>query len=345
MLKARFFTVLFVLLLAVTGPTQARQLYNVAILVVDDFTGSSIVPEFEAGENCAVNLEEQAYAVRGSSDAPLDQPHGDVVTSQIEEMLTEAGLESIPLIQVDIHGATTSEAAAAIQQAISANPADFYVINMSFAVIPCEYVQAIADMGGELLDARNAGDLNRYRSLFQRAVVFYGDQVYPAMSQHAQDLENLDPLQELFTSLGNSVIPVASAGNFGLKFPFWPGGWSQVISVSGSTGQGYHPPASWDKKKDTPLLMQDSGQPNKKNRVSNYGEIMMPGEYTDPDGNGYLGTSFAAPRLTVALANYLMQVGSANCGPALAYGDWENLTLTEAAQQYCPDLVAYLPQP
>lgn len=220
---------------------------------------------------------------------------------------------------------------------------------MSFAIIPCEYIQALADMGGQLLDARNAGDLNRYRSLFERAVVFYGDQVYPAMSQHAQDLQNLDPLQDLLTSLGSNVIPVASAGNFGLKFPFWPGAWSQVVSVSGSTGQGFYPSASWDKKKDTPLLTQDSGQQGKKKLVSNYGEIMMPGEYTDTDGNSFLGTSFAAPRLTVVLARYLTQVGSANCrnangGPGLAYGDWKNLTIQEAAQQYCPDLTVFLPQ-
>src|SRR5512133_2638512 len=218
MFKARFFTILFVVLLQAIYPAssiKARQPYSIAILVVDDFTGSDIteVPAFEPGENCAVNLEEQAFAVRGMTDMPLEQPHGEVVYTQIESMLTEAGLGSIPLIQVDIHNATTSEAAAAIQQAMSDNPADFYVINMSFAVIPCEYVQALADMGGELLDARNARDLNHYRSLFERAVVFYGDQVYPAMSQHAQDLENLDPLQDLFASLGSTVIPVASAGN------------------------------------------------------------------------------------------------------------------------------------
>jgi hypothetical protein len=253
----------------------------------------------------------------------------------------------ITLVTVDIQGVTTDVVASRIQDAMDANPADYYVVNMSFAIIPCEYMQAFADYGSQLLNAQKGKDANRYRSLFQRTVVFYSGTVFPVMSQKAQTVQNLDPLQELLAAYSGTVVPVASAGNFGLDFPFWPGAWGQVVSVSASTGEGFYPSASWDKKNDIPLLTSDSVQPGKTQRISNYGEVMMPGEYASESGN-VLGTSFAAPRLSLVMASYLSQVGASFCrksdgNPALASGDWENLTLQQAAQQHCPTLASYLP--
>ena len=74
---------------------------------------------------------------------------------------------------------------------------------------------------------------------------------------------------------------------------------------------------------------------------------MLPGEYDSSVGM-VTGTSFAAPRLSVAVALYLSQVGSGFCRnddgyPALAYGDWENLTLEQAVSEYCPAMEPYLP--
>lgn len=218
---------------------------------------------------------------------------------------------------------------------------------MSFAIIPCEYIEAFADYGSQLMEAREAKSLNRYHGLFNRAVVFYDGTVFPAMSRHAQEAQDLDPLQTLFATLGNTVVPVAAAGNFGLDFPFWPDAWGQVISVSASEGEGFYPASSWDPREDTPLLSAETGQGNASTRISNYGEVMIPGEYTSEFGE-VSGTSFAAPRLSFVLATYLSEVGDAFCrdddgNPAMAYGDWENLTLDEAAEQYCPELGPYLP--
>ncbi len=167
------------------------------------------------------------------------------------------------------------------------------------------------------------------------------------MSQRAQDATDLDPLQSVLASMNTTVIPIAAAGNFGMDFPFWPGAWGQVISVSASEGTGYDAPAPWDKKKDAPLLGAEELNPGKTTRISNYGEVMMPGEY-DSDYGMVSGTSFAAPRLSVAVALYLSEVGGSYCqqpdgDPALSYGEWDNLTLDEAISQYCPDMSTHRP--
>lgn len=351
------FTVTICILLAV-GFAPVAQLasaqgdYAVAIIVADDFSGTPLdalnAAQFDANDNCTVSLEGQAYAVRGVSADPIDVPHGDLVLAQINDLLDDAvAADAIAVVPVDIQGVTTDVAASRISDALDDHAADFYVVNMSFVIVPCEYIEGFAAFESQMLDARDAKDLNKYRGLFQRAVVFYDNTVFPAMSQRAQNATDLDPLQTLLVGLRNTVIPVAAAGNFGLDFPFWPGAWGQVISVSASQGQGYHAPSAWDSKKDTPLLGTQDLNPGRTTRVSNYGEVMLPGEYASAWG-AVSGTSFAVPRLSVALALYVSEVGGAVCrqpdgDPALAYGGWDNLTLNEAVAAHCPAMAAYLP--
>lgn len=355
--QIRFIASLLVCVLLITGfavvaPISAQGDYSVVIIVADDFSGTALDAvdpgQFDSADNCTVSLEGQAYAVRGVSADPITVPHGDLVYAQLVELINNANVGSaIDLVSVDIQGVKTDVAATRIGDAINSHPADYHVVNMSFVIIPCEYITGFADFGSQLMDARDAKDLNRYRGLFNRAVVFYDKTVFPAMSQRAQSATDLDPLQSLFTSLGYSVIPVAAAGNFGLDFPFWPGAWGQVISVSASEGTDYDAPASWDKKKDTPLLGAEELNPGKSTRISNYGEVMMPGEY-DSDYGMVSGTSFAAPRLSVAMAVYVSEVGDSYCrqpdgDPALAYGDWDNLMLDEAITQYCSGMAVHRP--
>lgn len=336
------------------GVTHAQGEHQVVILVVDDFTSADIADlageSFEPEAACAVSLEGQAFAIRGVAANPIPVPHGELVLAELEELVADAGAEGfITLVPVDIHGATTDEVAAQIEDALDEHPADVYVVNMSFAIIPCEYLQALAEFGGQLLDARNAKNLNRYRSLFQRAVVFYNGTVFPAMSQKAQTETDLDPLQSLLAARTADVIAVAAAGNFGLDFPFWPGAWGQVISVSASRGMGYDTGGPWNKQQDTPLLTAESERPGQQKRISNYGEIMLPGEYASEHGE-VSGTSFAAPRLSFALALYASAVGTDFCRTpdgviALVSGDWNNRTLQQAIQASCPAMAPFLPAP
>lgn len=333
------------------GTVIAQTDPQVVVIVADDFSGQALdeldTEQYDSDANCAVSLESQAFAIRGVAADPIEALHGDLVFAQLDALIdASSASDAIELVEVDIQGLTTDTVATRIQDAIDANPAEHHVINMSFVIIPCDYVTAFADLEAQLMDARESGNPGNYRSLFQRSVVFYDDTVFPVMSQRAQEETDLDPLQSLFTDLRGSVIPVASAGNFGLDFPFWPGAWGQVISVSASDGTGYAAPAAWDKKDDSPLLGAENINPGRTVRISNYGEVMMPGEYEVDEGM-LSGTSFAAPRLSAALALYLAESG-AYCqqddgDPAFAYGDWDNLTLDEAVSEHCADMAAYLP--
>ena len=350
----------FVLLLVVViaspalaiGTVHGQTPYRVAIIVADDFTGIDLADvatdQFSADSNCTVSLEGQSFAVRGASATPLDMPHGELVTSELQELIDSAGVgDSIQLVTVDVQAKSTQEAANRIEDALNATAADVYVLNMSFVLIPCENIQDFAEFATQAADADQKNDKKESRAIFQRAVVFYNGTAFPAMSQKAQRAQDLDPIQTVLVNWSGTVIPVASAGNFGLDYPFWPGAWGQVISVSASTGDNFTPPSAWDKKKDTPLLMVEGDQPNKPLRVSNYGEIMLPGEYDGPTGP-VLGTSFAAPRLSLLMAQYLAQVGGDFCrkddgSVALAFGKWDNLLLTDAVQKYCPTMAPFVP--
>jgi subtilase family protein len=333
---------------------QGLGAYHVALLIVDDFTGvevaSTTSSQYQSGQNCGVNLEGQAFITRGMSATPITVPHGQLVYNELIDLVLNVGASSyITPVQVDMANLTTADIATAISDAMTANPADAYAINMSFAIIPCEFIDALAQNASDLAQAQQAGDGNNYRNLFQRAVTFYNGQVFPANSQHFQNATNLDPIQTLLSTVQANTLPVSSAGNFGLNYPFWPGAWGQVVSVSASTGEAFQTTTSWDKRTDAPLMMTPPLTGQRATRVSNYGEVMMPGDLTTPDFGLVSGTSFAAPRLSLEMALYLSAVGSNFCHkpdgtPALAYGDWKNLTLLEAATAYCPDLLPYLPQ-
>jgi hypothetical protein len=335
-------------------PIRAQSNNSVAILVVDDFSGNDLssiqVPPDQ--DTCAVNLESQAFVGRGASaGAPITAPHGDLVYAELQDLVTTLHVEAfVKLVKVDIRGFNTAAIVDEIEQAMTKQPADFYVANMSFVLLPCQFISTFADFERQLNDARKAKDNARYKGTMQRAALFYDGTVFPVNSKKYQEQMGLDPLQDFFATHSDKIVPIASAGNFGLDYPFWPAAWGQVISVSASTGEGFSAPGSWDKKNNSPLLGANVEEKGKKGtRISNYGEVMMPGDYSSADYGIIMGTSFAAPRLSMTIAVYLSQVGTGFCrkkegGPALAYGDWKNMTLKEAAKTYCPDMSASLPQ-
>ncbi len=336
------------------APIRAQTNNAVAILVVDDFTGNDL-SSIQAPPNqdtCAVNLESQAFVGRGASaGAPITAPHGDLVYTELQDLVTTLRVEGfVKLVKVDIRSFDTAAIVDEIQQAMTKQPADFYVANMSFVLLPCQFTGAFADFERQLNDARKAKDNTKYKGIMQRAALFYDGTVFPVNSKKYQEQTGLDPLQDFFAAHSDKIVPIASAGNFGLDYPFWPAAWGQVISVSASTGEGFSAPSPWDKKNNSPLLGANVEEKGKKGtRISNYGEVMMPGEYSSADYGIIMGTSFAAPRLSIAVALYLSQAGTGFCrkkegGPALAYGDWKNLTLKEAVQTYCPDMSVSLPQ-
>ncbi|NDJ85701.1 MAG: hypothetical protein GYB66_07430 [Chloroflexi bacterium] len=125
------------------------------------------------------------------------------------------------------------------------------------------------------------------------------------------------------------VISIASAGNLGMAFPFAPGYYPSVVSVS----------AEYEGADFGDL------QP-----LSNAGEVQMNGLYTS-GGLTNAGTSFAAPRLSVEAAIYLLEGGNVTCSgnqgvssPPLAHPDWNNLPRADASTEYCSDFNALVDQ-
>jgi hypothetical protein len=150
---------------------------------------------------------------------------------------------------------------------------------------------------------------------------------------------------------GVRVIPVGAAGNgvaskgkngkahqSQLTFPFAPGLWNSVTSVS-----------AFSAGPDTDSLTFTDNSAIAS--YSNYGEVMMDGSthYQFSDGRPLRGTSFATPRLSVEEALYLLMGGPVRCGddvPPLGYADvdqnpvWEHLTFINVVHRSCPDFVS-----
>lgn len=353
MRRYRAFLCLCLVMLFVAFPAAAQSNFSVVILVVDDFTGEPVdAAEIAAAhpeENCAVNLEGQAYATRGASATVAAElpPHGALVEEQLNSLLTTyAPTSDIQVVEVDIHGLSTAEIVDAITVAQLSYSADFYVLNMSFAIIPCEFIEGMIAMEAELSGAQSRNDLNGYRGIFNRAVAFYDRQVFPVNSQRFQEETDLDPLQSFIAANSVNMVAIASAGNFGLRYPFWPGAWGQVISVSASNGELFESTPAWDRRTNAPLLR--NGTDRNALLISNYGEVMLPGEFSSETAGIVSGTSFAAPRLSFLAALLLADQG-AFClteegTPALATGDFTNPTLMTALNESCPALIDYIPE-
>jgi len=180
-----------------------------------------------------------------------------------------------------------------------------YVVNLSFALIPCQENNGKSDFQKFLKDyAKSAAKDKIVSPNSSLADSFKLDKKQLGQYLSATDLAQLDPLLQYLTLLQDPTQPghkptmvVAAAGNFGPDFPsFYPGAWPNVISVSASA----------------PANSLDSGQLAP---FSNNGKLMLAGAWykvpnplstSDADAHLYMeGTSFAAPGMSVLMAYYL----------------------------------------
>lgn len=96
------------------------------------------------------------------------------------------------------------------------------------------------------------------------------------------------------------VVPIASAGNFKWRRPFFPAQWNEVLSVSALEG----------------VSGTQSADDARQWQLSNNGEVSVPGAYyTFPDNTYRGGTSFAAPLVALIQAVDLTQ-SEPTCGVA-----------------------------
>jgi hypothetical protein len=340
------------------------------------------------GHNCVVTPDGQRASSEGAGSGPDGQPHGELVylvlrdeieaqsvglladlSDQPADQPRLGGLkyaehwdmgdgDEILLLGLDTIGFTTDIVTQRITETIKffdqsrwgLQPARRYVLNMSFAVIVCKWLDPsypvdelielyraeiasdtqFEDQLGELeqlLDEiAGMGDEQRQRD------ALFGDalgRVGLSLDYPTRDIaDEGDPLGILLREFEEEarggtpdkrVISIAAAGNNGYPLPFFPARWDSVLSVSASDATDYQ---------------------------SNFGEVAMEGDYDDE----VKGTSYAAPRLSFQAARYLLDGGTAVCTgtlqlpttPPLAYADrilgpWDNLPLSDAAHDYCTE--------
>lgn len=297
----------------------------------------------------------------------------------IELWETEAGY--IMLVQIDTDGYETSliggriedavslltdetqvsdlEAALELGAEIDLSTAAGFVLNMSFAIVPCDdsfgegvppedlaayYLQEIANLSEE---ERNylvgAGlKLDDLEKTLDKLATPQPETMTatPSPIEMARDLTfaqarialayaggptffDRDPLLKLLNNYldegaeGNPVSNIAAAGNFGFNFPFAPGIWESVVSVSAEES------------------------------LSNAGEVLMKGAFECEINTTCYGTSFSAPLLSYLTAMHFLKGGSNDCQglkgkstPPLGYASlegssWLNLSFEDAVEDYC----------
>lgn len=313
----------------------------------------------DSADTCAVNLPsitgdgQGNYVKTGLSDSTLMYPHGYYVAYTAREAVSLVPNHAdIQVIEVD----TDSYRAADVLQQIrtykndlAANGVQAFVVNMSFGYIPCDpnviSILAYYDMvAGEINRARldkevrekndiREDDVKRSFEAVQAELVniissadkqirdtnHQYDCPTTATTKKSDELTFCDLLQVL---IEDNTIAVAAAGNLGEKYfnndlrlnqigmyPLAPAILSTVVSVGALDPTAPNTQrASW----------------------SNAAEVLMNGYILDPvTGELMRGTSFAAPRLSAILANYLVSQGGTDiCNrsgiPALKYIPLQN---------------------
>jgi len=229
----------------------------------------------------------------------------------------------------------------------STNPVKGFVINMSFALIPCN--DRLQMMLEQYRKGVNTDFAYLYKGLSEVISTAYGQHLdwlkvpgqdkkffdfTKCLSAHSDNRICGDSLTVGTVTIPKDtvVILVGAAGNSHYPYPFAPALWGdQVVSTSAS----------------------DSGNINMKASYSNTGEVMMDGStrWNDieikVDGTtekkSVVGTSFASPRLAFYEAKYLFSNPNPRCQgslPPLGYvpeasNAWQDLPLPVARAQYC----------
>lgn len=188
-----------------------------------------------------------------------------------------------------------------------------WVINASFAIIPCQQVALFSEYEA-LIAAANAAKMVEtsdtgkiaYEAILQETITRLINEVThlpPAFRSNDDAFDCESSVLCNFLNSQNQVILVAAAGNTGLQYPFYPAGYPRAVSVSASGDNAAFFVSTSDPNPPCRLDMLDM--------CTNYGEVNMPGVISYY-GRRAFGTSFAAPRLSLRLAGYLIVTGGQN---------------------------------
>lgn len=331
--------------------------------------GTSDLPSHIAhGQVVQAIIEEQVQVCAGTASVygpdQIDKPAPQAALLSLDGGVLTA--DDICVTRMETEGWTLENIIDTIETPVrdelSQNENLFFVFNMSWALIPCQDVPTV--MAYEALLKLDDAD---------RQVLCTANNLSPAdcptTENFATALRDLiasktvalesqggdGPLFDLLTD--ERIVGIAASGNAGYEYPFYPARYDFVTSVSASYIDPRHDlEPAWFYAAAAPA------------RWSNVGTVMMPGVWeapdawdlnvepndTDPtDDDKALGTSMAAPRMSVATAYYLWHhdpnavicpgmhdVNQVPGGPTAVH-----LVLDNYARIVCPPMFPFLPQP
>lgn len=307
--------------------SQARDILAETMVAV-------VAAESVEDSNCIFNPEGQGlysvegvglYSVEGVGGASVT-PHGERVLLQLEELINNyASGADIRVERIPTDGFASGVIAERINERITSimreEPDMQFVVNMSFALVPCTVVPDIAAYQALLnaLDPEIEEDFAHMQLLFQALLAgdtfssqlnggdsmdrFVTDTCVEELAAGEgrnvcnMDAENRNQIVFVASS-GNGVISTTDGNRVGQDFPFFPAAWPEVVSISAS-------PDNADFIAATPS--RDS--------YSNTAAVLMPGIWRNPNsGEAERGTSFAAPRYSFAIAMELANASLDICG-------------------------------
>jgi hypothetical protein len=194
------------------------------------------------------------------------------------------------------------------------------VVNMSFAVVPCATSDDVEGSARYLVDLNDDGEVSLDDYILALGII---NDVKASERGELMDLASFvtEPLDDVLLAylecLGSgfgdcggstdtdSLVNIASSGNFGYDFPFFPAALPSVVSVSS-------------------LDAVSGGYSEERSSFSNAGEIAAPGALfvaaSRTSGSiteivGYAGTSFSAPNVSVFTALDLAMGTERICEP------------------------------
>ncbi len=269
-----------------------------------------------------------AFVTEGTS--LWDQPHGQRIQMEFEEMLKlpqAQGLD-IRLQVLDAQGFVFPDIAQKLNEMItdirSQDPNMRIVVNMSFAIVPCEkvtdivaYTRLLREFAGvdgdptafaQVLGALYTEDIfhTTLTGTFQSEFCPQGDSSV-ICTEYAADQEKTAEHTIYFVGASGNGLLDENGTRIGLDFPFYPAAWPQVIAISANNGAKH---------------LEEASVPRA--AYSNAGRIIMGGTWP-PDAASWTpqstldkypqaGTSFAAPRYSFIVALYLANAEGIDVG-------------------------------
>lgn len=146
-----------------------------------------------------------------------------------------------------------------------------------------------------------------------------------------------------------NVINIAAAGNQGWDFPLMPALWDSVVSVSAEEGIKFNSDSCDPESEfcsNSAEIMNSGMHPYSNELTSGDPAVCPPGFDCSLYANqtDVVGSSYAAPRLSVLASLFLLSDDGANpcmtaptIRPPLGYDDWKNMPVEEARDLYCTE--------